>query len=114
VPVSKVVTNAGLEIFYPFGDFVFRYWNRRHVEVAEVNTEVDSLSGWNHQMPGIVLAQTFHREFATNGFEWFKHGWPVLGVAEPELFIFLLFECILKDEVVRVNIFPALGTFRNR
>src|SRR5699024_11920181 len=76
--------------------------------------EVDALGGRDHQVAGVVLAQTLDGEFPANGFKRLEHGWPVLRVAEPELFVFLFFQLVLEDQVVRVDVFPAFGTFGDR
>src|SRR5690625_5298587 len=79
-----------------------------------MHPEVDALGGGDHQVPGVVLAQAFHSEFTADGLKRFEDGWPVLRIAEPELFVFLGFQLILEDQVVRVNVFPAFSALGNR
>src|SRR5699024_5203350 len=64
-------------------------------------------------MSGVVLAQALDGELATDGLERFEHGWPVLGIAEPEFFVFLFFQLILEYQVVRIDVFPAFGALRD-
>src|SRR5699024_826458 len=114
VPVGKVVADPCFKVLDAVGDFVLRHGNRRHVEIAEVDSKVNAFGGWDHQMSGVVLAQAFDREFAADGLKWFEDGGPVLRIAEPEFFVFLCFQSILEDQIVRVDVFPTLGAFWHR
>ena len=114
VPVLEVVADALLEQGHAGGDLVLRHGDGRHVEVAEVDAELDAVGVGDHQVPGVVLAQAFDREFAADGLEGLEHGGPVLAVAEPELGVLLLLELVLEDQIVRVDLFPALGAGGNR
>ncbi|CAH0326244.1 hypothetical protein SRABI128_05218 [Microbacterium sp. Bi128] len=109
VPILEVVANALFEQGHAGGDLVFRHRDGRHVEVAQVDAELDAVGVGDHEVPCVVLAQALDRELAADGLEGLEHGGPMLAVAEPELGVLLLLELVLEDQIVRVDLFPALG-----
>ena len=114
VPVLEVVAHALFEERHARGDLVRRHRDGRHVQVAEVHPEFDAVGVGDHQVPGVVLAQALDREFAADRLEGLEHGGPVLAVAEPELGVLLVLELVLEDQVIRVDLFPALGAGGDR
>ncbi|MCY1555638.1 hypothetical protein D9M68_923160 [compost metagenome] len=79
-----------------------------------MHPEFDAVGVRDHQVPGVVLAQALDREFTTDGLEGLEDRGPVLAVAEPELGVLLFLELVLEDQVIRVDLFPALGAGGDR
>ena len=76
----------------------------RHVEVAQMDAELDAVGAGDHQVPRVVLAEAFDGELAADCLERLEDGGPVLAVAEPELGSPPPATVVLEDQVVRVEL----------
>jgi hypothetical protein len=109
LPVLEVVSGALHELRNARLDVLRVDRDRRHEDVAVVDAVLDAVRGGDQQLTGVVLAETPHRELEADRLEGLGDGRPVLAVAEPELRLLGRAAVLLEDQVVRVEVLPALG-----
>ena len=99
------MANALLEERHAVGDLVVGHGDGRHVEVAEMNAELNAVGVRDHQVPRVVLTKALHRELPADRLERLQHRRPVLRIAEPELGVLFVFE--LVPEKLKIDGYSA-------